>query len=184
MRIFISAANSNGLDIKYRKMATEVAEVCAKRNHKLVFNGALTGLAEKCYMAFKYEDARIKAILDIKETDNLNQLEVDAYDVTINTMQRIEHSYKASHLVIILPGGIMALAELFTILDEIKRRKSATKLLLYNEDHYYDTLIDFMKKAYHEGFISDEELQGFDIITRLVDLEDYLKKMEEEEYND
>ncbi len=178
LRIYIASSFKDNVLLKYRDLATEVADALAKEGHKLVFGGYDTGMMGKTYMAFKYESARTKAIVDIKNTDILSSLEVDAYDVTTNAMQRIEKAYKSSQVCLILPGGIETLAEFFTFVDEVRMHKSDVRIILFNYEHFFSPIINFLKNAYKENFVSERELKLFDIVTDINSLNLYLYNLE------
>ncbi len=180
MRVYIACSNRDYIPLEYRELASEVAFELAKRGHKLVFDGYETGMMGKSYMTFKYEGAHTKAIVDIKDTDNLNNLEIDAYDVVTSAMQRMEKIYKTSELVVILPGGISTLAEMMTFLDEIRIRQRSMRIILYNYNHYFSPIIKFLKDAYKNKFITAQELKLFDIVTDMAGLKIYLNHLDNE----
>lgn len=180
MRVFMACSNKDSIPMEYRNLASEVADTLAKRGHKLIFEGYDTGMVQKCYMAFKYEGAKTKAIVDIKNTDILNSLEVDAYDVVTNVMQSYEKIFKSSHAIIVMPGGIDTFAEFFSFISELKIRKSNVKVILFNYKHFFNPLIEFMKKCYETNFIDKKELKLFDIVTDVKSLDMYLNYVEKE----
>ncbi len=87
MRIFVGCSTSSVVPIKYRDLASEIATMLTRNNHKLVFGGPQSGMMGKCYMTFKYEEAKTKAVLDISEVSVLEDVEVDASKVSPSTFQ-------------------------------------------------------------------------------------------------
>ena len=128
MRIFVGCSTSSVVPIKYRDLASEIATMLTRNNHKLVFGGPQSGMMGKCYMTFKYEEAKTKAVLDISEVSVLEDVEVDASKVSPSTFQKRENIYVSSELILILPGEIGTLAELFSIMDEKIKKHSTIPL--------------------------------------------------------
>lgn len=186
MRVYIGCSDKDSVAIKYRDLAVEVATIVAKRGHKLIIDGKDTGMMGKCYMTFKYEDNRIKAILDVKDTDNLHNLELDAYEVMTSTFKRTESIYKSSQIIIFLPGGIQTISEFLAMIEEERKHHYGIPIILYNYDYFYDDLIKQLKDTYKEQFIDKEELKLFEIVTNSKSLALYLDAIEkkEEEFND
>ena len=180
MRIFIGCSYSANVPLKYRELSSSIASFLAKDKHKLVFGGGSSGMIEKCFMTFKYEGAKTKAILDVTDAKNLEFLEVDANEVTISTFRRTEEIFKSSEIILILPGGIGTLAELFSFIDAKRTKKVNIPIILYNYDHYYDNLLKFLKNAYEDSIISSKDIKLFDVVTDIKSLEKYIKSLEKE----
>lgn len=180
MRIFIGCSAKYNVPLKYRDLATELSTFLASRGHKLVFGGLDEGMMGKCFMTFKYEGAKTKAVVDISEAEGLKNLEVDAYDVEPSTFRRTENLYKSSEMLIILPGGLGTFAEIFSFIDEIRTRKSNIPLVLFNYNNFYTPLLDFLKSCFKEGFITEGDLKLLNIVTDINSLELYIKSLENE----
>lgn len=180
MRVFVGASTSSVVPIKYRDLACEVATMLTHNGHKLVFGGSQSGMLGKCYMTFKYEEAKTKAILDISEVSVLDDVDVDASHVAPSTFQKRENIYVSSELILILPGEIGTLAELFSIMDEKIKKNNDIPIILFNYENFYTPLINFLKDMEREGFINEKHLQVIDIVTDVKSLEMHLRRMENE----
>ncbi|MCX4365914.1 MAG: LOG family protein [Bacilli bacterium] len=180
MRIFVGCSTSSVVPIKYRDLASEIATMLTRNNHKLVFGGPQSGMMGKCYMTFKYEEAKTKAVLDISEVSVLEDVEVDASKVSPSTFQKRENIYVSSELILILPGEIGTLAELFSIMDEKIKKHSNIPIVLFNFDNFYTPLINFLKDMESDGFINESHLNTIDIVTDVKSLEMYISRIESE----
>ena len=180
MRVYVGCSTSSVVPIKYRDLACEVATMLTHNGHKLVFGGIISGMLGKCYMTFKYEEAKTKAILDISEVAVLDDVEVDASKVSPSTFQKRENIYISSELILILPGEVGTLAELFSIMDEKIKKHSDIPIVLFNYDNFYTPLINFLKDMESNGFISDLHFQTIDIVSDVKSIEMYIKKYENE----
>ena len=184
MRVFVGCSAKDTLKRKYDKLASDVATILAKRGVKLVFGGVDSGMMGKCYMTFRYEGLPTMGVADLSDADILKNLEVDAYEVTPTTFRRTEEIFKNSDMMVILPGGLGTLAEIFTMIDEIRTRKVNKPLIIFNKDNYYTPLLEFIKSSYSEGFISESDLKLIDVVSDLKTfdrlVEKYIKRKESE----
>lgn len=180
MRVFVGASTSSVVPIKYRDLACEIATMLTRNGHKLVFGGPQSGMLGKCYMTFKYEGAKTKAILDISEVSVLEDVDVDASHIAPSTFQKRENIYVSSEVILILPGGIGTLAELFSIMDEKIKKHNDIPIILFNYENLYTPLINFLKDMEKDGFISDVHFQAMDIVTDVKSLEMCIRRIEKE----
>lgn len=180
MRIYVGTSTSSVVPIKYRELASEVATMLTHNGHKLIFGGAIDGMMGKCYMTFKYEEAKTKAILDISEVSVLEDVDVDAEHVSPSSFQKRENIYISSEVILLLPGEVGTLAELFGILDEKIKKNKEIPIVLFNYDNFYTPLINFLKGMARDGFISETHLDALDIVTDVKSLEMYLRKIDME----
>ncbi len=180
MRVYVGCSTSSIVPIKYRDLASEVATMLTRNGHKLVFGGASLGMMGKCYMTFKYEEAKTKAILDISEVNVLEDVDVDASHVSPSTFQKRENIYISSEIILILPGEIGTLAELFAIMDEKIKKHKDIPIILFNYENFYTPLINFLKGMENEGFINESHMQAIDVITDVKSLEMYIRRLESE----
>lgn len=184
MRVYVACSSNDSVYLEYKDLATDLANILAKRGHKLIFNGKESGMIGKVFMTFKFEDAHTKAIVDVKDTDDLEVLDIDAYEVTATTFQKRERIFKSAELVVVLPGGVETLADLFGMLEEVVKRNLETRIILFDYKGYYKHIIEFIKSGYNKNFISINELKKIDFITDLDSFERYLDKLEKKEEED
>lgn len=181
MRVFVACSSSDSVNMEYRNIATEVCTMLAKNGHKLVYSGADTGMMGKCYMTYKYEGGKVKAIVELHDKQTLENLEVDAYEVTTSTFDRTKLLFESSEVVLILPGGLETFAELFSIMEEVRTKNSDTKVILFNFNNYFTPLLKYLTNCHEEGFISGKELKCFNIVTDVKSLEIYIRSLEKKE---
>ncbi len=178
MRVYVACSSNDSVFLEYKELATDIASILAKRGHKLIFNGKETGMVGKVFMTFKFEEGHTKAIVDVKDTDDLEVLDVDAYEVTATTFQKRERMFKSAELIVILPGGVETIADLFGMLEEVVKRKLDIRIVLFDYKGFYKHIIEFIKTSYNKNFISRNELQKIDFITDIDSFERYINKFE------
>ena len=178
MRIFIGCSAKDAVNSEYKVLASDVSTMLAKRGDKLVFGGSECGMMGKCYFTFRYEGSRVKAIADITDAKEVEALDLDASEITLNTFKRTEMIFESSEVILILPGGIGTFREFLSMLDE-KRTKNLDKpIILFNYNKYYTPLLNFLTKCYEGNFISKRDLKLFDVVSDVKSLEMYLNNLE------
>lgn len=160
MKIFIGFSASEDINYDYYKNAKEVAEYLSEK-YELVC-GANTGMAKEIVNIFKRKDKVEFVTLDIHENEERGE-------VYSSSMDRLKELYSRADLILIMPGGIGTLSELFGSLEEIRSYKNK-KIVLYNYKNYYDELISFIKKSRKEGFITDEDYKLLRVINNIEEI--------------
>ncbi len=181
MKVFIACSARNSLAKEYYELACNVSEAFAKRGYKLVFGGFDKGMMEKCYMTFKYEESKVKAVATVQDEEYIEVLDLDAKEIVPKTFDRTKRLYEIADIVVILPGGIGTLAE-FTSMVDYRRCTAYEKkpIILFNYNNYYEPIINMLKGMYESSFCSKEDLKEFDIVNDIKSLNYYLDKLEKE----
>ncbi len=181
MKVFVACSGEENVGIKYRNLASDVATSLVRLNHKLIFSGCDTGASGKCYMTYRYESGKIKAIMDVHDTKYLDNIEVDAYEVMPSTFEANKMIYQASDMILILPGGLECITLLFSLLEESKKRNEKKPIILFNYDNFYTPILKYLEELYKESFVSKESIKLFSIVNDIKSLERYLKVKDEAE---
>lgn len=123
MRVFIGCSSYNSINLKYKELAQNVSELLARRGNKLVFGGTDAGMMSKCFQTFRYYGCKVKAVSDVKYIDDLKGMDYDRETVTPTTFERCKELYLSSELIVILPGGLGTLSEIFGMIEEKRTRE-------------------------------------------------------------
>ena len=151
MNIFIGTSSRDELDKKILNMSDELIEKVAKvPDLNLVYGGYDHGVMKKCYDEFKKNNKKIIGITVYAYDDELDCSEVI---IKKSTFDRTKEIYNKSDILLILPGGIGTLAELFSIIEQMRTYDNDKILILYNKDFYYKDLIEEIYKMYQEKLI-------------------------------
>ncbi len=180
MRIYMSCSASPSVKGEYKELASRIATLLCCEKHKLIFTGSDEGMMGSSYMTFKYEEGKVKAIVFAKEIDFLNNIEVDAYEVAPNTFKQHELLYEKSDAILILPGGIETLADLFSMLEEKEKSMHKKGIILYNDKNFFTPLLEMIKKLYQENMISAEILHHIKVVENEAGLKRILEQMKKE----
>ncbi len=175
MRIYMSCSAYPNVKGEYKELASRVATYLCHQGHKLIFTGSDEGMSGSSYMTFKYEEGKVKAIVLASMIDTLKNLEVDAYEVAANTFKQKELLYETSDAILLLPGGIETLADLFSMLQEKEKSGSKKMIILYNDNGFFTPLLEMIKKFYQKSMISEESLRHIKVVENEVGLKRILE---------
>lgn len=178
MRIYLAESERDGIANKYKDLASQVATILAEFGFILISKGVDTGMAFKSLMTFKYENETIIGINDVNKADIMESLDIGDTKVTRNTFERTKEIFNVSDIVLVLPGGLGTLAELFSFLEEIRTKKTNKRIIIFNYDKYYDYILKFLINSHKEGFISNEDLKLISIVNDIDSLKRFFNSWE------
>ena len=171
MKVFIASAANLDLDEKYMKLATNVSEVFAKNNFDLLFGAGHYSMMGECYKTFVKYKRKIYAYTVPKwERDFLHIPKAKCIKVS-DTLLRFRKLYFASDIVVILPGGIGTLAEFTSAVEEYRTSGGTKRIILFNLDGYYDSVLKFMKDNIDTKFFKDDLSDCYEVISTIEELE-------------
>lgn len=164
MEVFIASSSSQTINPKYLLLAREVSKFFASRDFNLVFGGASFSMMGECYHAFCEEGKQVDAYTVSKYENDLLSLPKANCNLVNDTLIRFKLMFDKANVVVILPGGIGSLAEFASALEEYRTLNSNKLIILYNYEGFYDKIIDWMKDAKRENFISESLFSDFKIV--------------------
>ena len=164
--------------MQYKELASIVATKLSSLGFTLVSKTFDSGMIFKSIMTFKYEDKPIIGVSDVNDANGIDESEYADSIVTKNTFERTKEIFKLSDLIIVLPGGIGTLSELFSFIDEMRTKKIYKRVILFNYNNYYSDILKFIIKAHDEGFMSEDDIKLISIVNDINTLNDFLERME------
>ena len=172
------ACSKEETKIQYKELASIVATKLSSLGFTLVSKTFDSGMIFKSIMTFKYEDKPIIGVSDVNDANGIDESEYVDSIVTKNTFERTKEIFKLSDLIIVLPGGIGTLSELFSFIDEMRTKKIYKRVILFNYNNYYSDILKFIIKAHDEGFMSEDDIKLISIVNDINTLNDFLERME------
>ncbi|AMK15430.1 LOG family protein [Methanobrevibacter olleyae] len=150
MRICLYGAGSNKIDKNYVDISYKLGEEIAKRKHDLVFGGGDTGVMGAVSKGVINKNGKVLGIAPewMEEFEGICK-ECDKFIYTSTMDERKNLFLKHSDAFIIAPGGLGTLDEFFEIVTLKKLKVHNKPIVLFNINHFYDSLlkmIDFMIK--------------------------------------
>lgn len=158
MNICLYASGSRKIDEIYTNEAYRLGCRLAKENHTLVFGGGDTGLMGAC--AKGVHDNNGKSIgISPEWIGNFEPLCKNCSEfIYVDSMdERKKEFLNNSEAFIIAPGGIGTLDEFFEIITLKKLKRHDKPIIIFNINHFYDTMLKMIDEMNEKGFLYKQE---------------------------
>ena len=178
MRICIFGAASDKIDKKYIDDCYNLAAVCARRGHDLVFGAGGEGLMGAAARGFKDGGAKVHGVIPYFFEENGYEAIFKGCDELTRTDTMAERKRimeDEADAFIIVPGGIGTFEEFFEVLTlkQLGRHKKA--IAVYNSCGYYDGLEKFLSDVTAKKFINGECKILYKTFNSCDDVVDYIE---------
>jgi len=158
MNICLYGSGSRKIDKIYTDEAYKLGCKMAEEGHTLVFGGGDTGMMGSCARGVHDNDGKSIGIAPewIGEFEPLctecsEFIYVDSMD------ERKLEFLNRSDAFIISPGGIGTLDEFFEIITLKKLKKHDKKIIVFNINNFYDTMLKMIDEMGQKGFLYKQE---------------------------
>lgn len=168
MNICVFCASNDTVSEKYRQVARQLGTYLAENEHTLVYGGATGGLmSEVANAAHKASGSIIgvipRKIVEVGRSSTICDQLFQVEDMS----ERKEMMKEFADLLIVLPGGIGTLDELFDVLSSGMIGYHDTPTVLVNCDQFYQGLIMQLDTIKKEKLAHEERATEFVITTSL-----------------
>ena len=158
MNICLYGSGSRKIDKIYTDEAYKLGCRMADEGHTLVFGGGDTGMMGFCAKGVHDNGGKSIGIAPewIGEFEPLcpkcsKFIYVDSMD------ERKNEFLNNSDAFIISPGGIGTLDEFFEIITLKKLKRHDKEIIVFNINHFYDTMLDMIDEMGEKGFLYKQE---------------------------
>ena len=167
--IFCSA--SENIDKMYFDSARQIGEWMGKAGKTLIYGGANLGLMECVAQAVKTNGGHIIGVVPAKLEENGKVSALpDRIINTRNLSDRKDMIVEESDVLVALPGGVGTLDEIFHVMAAASIGYHHKKVIFYNEDGFYDTLLKALKEIEEKGFARQPFSTYYDVANTLEEL--------------
>lgn len=166
------ASSSSVTESIYIELAKDYMQSIMHLDVELICGGVSSSMMKEVYEAFINNDKQVTCYtLSCYNEDNICQNTI----LLNTTFDRTKKLYEESDLICILPGGSGSLAEVFSFIEE-SRTQNKKPVILVNENHFFDLILQHMHKLIEEGFNKGGIL---DYITIIKSKAEFKQKVEE-----
>ena len=175
MRVTISSSSSEIIDDKYKESAIKVCDYLAENGWDLNWGSGSISIMGICYDEFNKYNRKMYGYTSSKYADDIDNLPNATHKIFDTTFDLKKNIFTDADLVLLLPGGTGTISEFFAYLEEVRSNDVNKDLVLYNEDHHFDSTIalidDLVKRDFNRNNIYDyfKVVNSFDEFKKYID---------------
>ena len=175
MRVTISSSSSEIIDDKYKESAIKVCDYLAENGWDLNWGSGSISIMGICYDEFNKYNRKMYGYTSSKYADDIDNLPNATHKIFDTTFDLKKNIFTDADLVLLLPGGTGTISEFFAYLEEVRSNDVNKSLVLYNEDHHFDSTIalidDLVKRDFNRNNIYDyyKVVNSFDEFKKYID---------------
>ena len=157
LRVTVYMASSNSVDEKYFRVAKDLGVSIAKGGMQLVYGGGSKGLMGAVADAVLGAGGAVTGIIPtfMKEREWAHHSLTEMIEV--DTMHERKTAMVAQcDAIIALPGGCGTFEELMEAITWRRLELIHKPIVIFNQDGYYDPLLQLLDRAIEEGFMQPE----------------------------
>lgn len=175
-RIGVFLSSKAHLPETYVRAAEELGGWIGRKKYMLVYGGARKGLMEVLAQSVKAAGGRVMGV--VPQILQQRGWVSDTLDITIPTADLDDRKavmVRESEVMIALPGGIGTLDEIFTVLAANTIGIHRKRIVLYDVEGCWDTLVKLLDEMAAAGLISDGQEKMLAVVRSVEELENLLK---------
>ena len=175
MKICIFCSANQQIDPEFFTMTEELGRWAAEKGHTIVYGGVNCGLMECVARAVKTAGGRTVGVVpQIVEKNGRTSDYVDVSVLCDNLSDRKQLMADRSDVFIALPGGIGTIDEVFTIAASATIGYHQKRVILYNINGFWDTLIQMMDDLQQRGMVRGQWRDYIAVASTLEELDAHL----------
>lgn len=160
----VYCASSDRLDPKYYAAAAELGREMVLRGWGLVYGGGRTGIMGAVARAVKQSGGHVIGVIpEFMKVRELAYNEADELVTVITMRERKLLMETRADAFVALPGGWGTLEEILEILTLRQLDVVKKPCVLYNQDGFYDPLLQLFDRMLAENFFKPSNLELFQV---------------------
>jgi hypothetical protein len=176
MNICLYGSGSRKIDKIYTDEAYNLGCRMAEKGHTLIFGGGDTGMMGFCARGVHDNGGKSIGIAPEWIGDFEPLCENCTDFIYVDSMdERKQEFLNNSDAFIIAPGGIGTLDEFFEIITLKKLRRHDKKIIVFNINHFYDTMLEMIDEMGEKGFLY-KQTEIFKVATTTDEIFRYLEQ--------
>lgn len=161
----------------YANIAYDVAEVFLKRKDKILCggtNGVMMNQIQKVCQEY-HTDYTCVTLACYREDLSIIR---EKYIVS-STFERTKKLYDMADIIVFLPGGTGSIMEIFASLEEHRTLLANKKMILYNDNGFFNPILQIIDKLVKEGFNDKNITENFIIVQNIDELKEKVSEEDE-----
>jgi len=159
MRICVYGASSNDIDAKYISAGEDFGRAMTKAGHGMVFGGGANGMMGAAARGVTDCSGEIIGVVPrFFDADGMLYNKCTEMIYTDTMRERKQIMEDRADAFVMLPGGIGTFDEFFEILTLKQLGRHAKPVGILNVSGYYDDILNMLKKAVSEKFMTQSTI--------------------------
>lgn len=177
MKFTISSSSNDSIDVKYKESASHLLDYLVTiPGVELNWGSCSISVMGLCYDTFKKYNLPMHGYTTSKYADDINNLPEanhKIYDTTLDLKKEILYD---GDVIIMLAGGTGTISEFFAYLEEIRSNDADKLLIIWNEDHSFDSTLNLIDDLVSRKFNSDSIYKYYNVANNLEEFKNILKE--------
>ena len=178
MKVTISSSSSEIIDDKYKESAIKVCDYLAENGWDLNWGSGSISIMGICYDEFCKYNRKIYGYTSSKYVDDIENLPNASHKIFDTTFDLKKNKFNDADLVLLLPGGTGTISEFFAYLEEVRSNDINKTLVLYNEDHHFDSTINLIDDLVKRNFNRDNIYNYFKVVNSFDEFKELINEIE------
>jgi predicted Rossmann-fold nucleotide-binding protein len=177
MKFTISSSSNESIDYKYKESAERLLDYLVTiPRAELNWGSCSISIMGLCYEAFKNAHLPIHGFTTSKYADDIENLpnaDHKIFDTTYDLKKAILYN---GDVIIMLAGGTGTVSEFFGHLEEIRSNDANKILIVWNEDHSFDSTLKVIEDLVNRKFNNESIYNYFSVARNIEEFESILKE--------
>ena len=179
MNICVYGSGSKDTDKKYLYMGFKLGQRLADESYSVVFGGGTHGMMGAVARGAIDRNGHLIGISP-RWLNNVEPIYDDCSEfIHVDTLDERKNKFvEYSDVFIVTPGGIGTMDEFFEVITLRKLERINHEVIIFNIDHFYDDMINFIKKMDEEHLLNIEIQSIFRVATDIEGIFEIFEEME------
>ena len=178
MKITICSSSNDIIDEKYKESSQHLLDYLVKiKNSELNWGSCSISIMGQCYNTFKENSKKINGYTTKKYEEDIRNLPNATHTICDTTFDLKKNIFNDADIIICLPGGTGTISEFFAYLEEIRSNDINKMLILYDENHHFDTTLKLIDDLIERNFNNKSIYNYFKIAHNIDELKKIIKNI-------
>lgn len=177
MRVSISTTVGENIDKIYFDKSEELLDYLARDGCDLNWGSGSKSLMGLCYDVFSRYNRKIYGFTSPKYFWEIKILPKAKHKKFSNTIDLKKRLLLDCDFYLCLPGGMGAISEFFTILEEVRSNDANIPIILYNVNNHFDKIIELLQDLVNRNFNSKSVFEYFKVVNNLEEFKEAYKNI-------
>ena len=180
MKVTISSSSNEAINNEYKESAIKVTDFLAMNNCDLNWGSGSISIMGICYNEFTKYNRKLYGYTSSKYADDINNLPNASHKIFSTTFDLKKNIFNDADFVLFLPGGTGTISEFFAYLEEARSNDINKPLVLYNENHHFDSTIALIDDLIKRNFNNKTIYNYFKIANSFEEFKDIFYQIKKE----